>query len=122
MHVNAFIISQDTLKNFNQVKGRQITAYFKENKLNRVLVEGNAESIYHALEGEKKLTGVNKAECGSIVILFVLDKLSTITFVNKPDAKFIPPHDIKPEDVKLKGFKWRKNERPDRKSVVGNLL
>jgi len=122
MHVNAFVISQDTLTNFNQIKGRQITAYFHNNHIQKVFVEGNAESIYHALEGEKKLMGVNKAECGSIVVLFKEDKLSTITFVNKPVAKFIPPHEVKPEDIKLKGFKWRKKERPSRDSVVGTAL
>ena len=122
MHVNAFVVSKDTLENFNQLKGRQITAFFNNNHINKILVEGNAESIYHALEGEKKLIGVNKSEAGSIVVLFKDDKLSTITFVTKPDSEFIPPQDVKPEDVKLKGFKWRSKDRPTRSTVIGTNL
>lgn len=122
MHVNAFVISKDTLANFNQIKGRQITAYFDNNHLKKIMVEGNAESIYHALEGEKKLIGVNKAEAGSIVVLFKDDKLASITYVTKPDAAFIPPQQLKPEDVKLKGFKWKAKDRPTRQSVIGTNL
>jgi lipopolysaccharide assembly outer membrane protein LptD (OstA) len=122
MHVNAFVISKDTINNFNQIKGRQITAYFKNNHINKIMVEGNAETIFHALEAEKRVMGVNKAEAGSIVVLFKDDKLSTITYVTKPDAVFIPPHELKPEDTRLKGFKWRIKERPTRESVIGNNL
>ena len=61
MHVNAFVVSQDTLKNFNQIKGREITVSFANNHIQKILVEGNAESIYHALEEDKKKIGLNKA-------------------------------------------------------------
>ena len=122
MHVNAFVISKDTIDNYNQIKGRQITAYFKNNHINKILVEGNAESIFHALEAEKKVMGVNKAEAGNIVVLFKDDKLSTITYVNKPDAVFIPPHELKEEDSRLKGFKWRLKDRPTRQDVIGSNL
>ena len=86
------------------------------------MVEGNAESIFHALEAEKKVMGVNKAEAGNIVVLFKDDKLSTITYVNKPDAVFIPPHELKEEDSRLKGFKWRLKDRPTRQDVIGSNL
>jgi lipopolysaccharide export system protein LptA len=122
MRVNAFVISKDTLDNFNQIRGRQITASFANNNINKILVEGNAESIYYALEEEKKLIGVNKAEGGSIVVLFADEKLSTITYVTQPTAEFIPPHQIKPEDTRLKGFKWRLKDRPTRRSVIGTNL
>ena len=122
MHVNAFVISKDTLNNFNQIKGRQITAYFNNNHLNKILVEGNAESIYHALEEEKKLMGLNKAIGGSIVVLFENNKLSTITYLTQPKAEFIPPNKIDSGDRKLKGFKWRADERPTRKTVIGSHL
>jgi lipopolysaccharide export system protein LptA len=122
MHVNAFVISKDTIGNFNQIKGREITASFNNNHLAKIAVDGNAESIYYALEEEKKLIGVNKAEGGSIVVLFKDDKLSTITYVTKPSAEFIPPQHIKKEDVTLKGFKWRFSDRPTRQTVVGTSL
>lgn len=122
MHVNAFVISKDTIDNFNQIKGRQITAYFNNNHISKIMVEGNAESIFHALEGEKKVMGVNKAEAGSIVVLFKDDKLNTITYVTKPNAVFIPPHELKPEDSRLKGFKWRMKDRPTRTDVIGTNL
>lgn len=122
MRVNAFVISKDTLDNFNQIRGRQITASFANNTINKILVEGNAESIYYALEEEKKLIGLNKAEGGSIVVLFADQKLSTITYVTQPTAEFIPPQQIKPEDTRLKGFKWRFSERPTRSSVIGTNL
>jgi hypothetical protein len=36
----------------------------------------------------------------------------------KPDAKFVPPHEITEEDTRLKGFEWRFKERPVREDVV----
>ena len=61
LYANAFTVDQDTLLNFNQVKGRNMVAYFRENKLQRVDVLGNAESIYYALEGDTATTGMNRA-------------------------------------------------------------
>jgi lipopolysaccharide export system protein LptA len=122
MHVNAFVVSKDTLENFNQIKGRQITVSFTNNHIHDILVEGNAESIYHALEGDKKVMGLNKAIGGSIVVLFEKDKLSTITYVTKPTAEFIPFQKIELADTKLKGFKWNSKERPTRQTVIGTNL
>lgn len=122
MRVNAFVVSKDTLDNFNQIRGRQITASFANNHINKILVEGNAQSIYYALEEEKKLIGINKAEGGSIIVLFENEKLSTITYVTQPTAEFIPPLQIKTDDTRLKGFKWLFKERPTRSTVIGTNL
>ena len=46
MNVNAFIVMEDTIGNFNQVKGRKMEASFKNNKLKSVFVNGNSESIF----------------------------------------------------------------------------
>ncbi len=54
MNVNAFVISKDSLFNYNQIKGRKMTAEFKGKKLHRVVVEGNGESIYYALSEEEE--------------------------------------------------------------------
>src|SRR5690625_6630464 len=54
---NAFIITSPDSVFFNQIKGRDIKAYFEEGKLVRTDVEGNAESIYFPLDEENAYIG-----------------------------------------------------------------
>jgi lipopolysaccharide export system protein LptA len=116
---NAFTVSEDTLLNYNQVKGRNMTAFFQDNKLRRIDVLGNAESLYFALEGDTATTGVNKAVSASMRLLFADNELKTISFLTNPDATFIPPHELKGPDKQLRGFRWRPTERPARRTVLG---
>jgi hypothetical protein len=126
---NSFVVSQDSLKDFNQIKGRKMTTYFENKKIDHVIVEGNGESIYHALE-EKKilkdsllikvtfLTGMNKIICSNMRINFNKGKVSSINFYVKPDASFFPPQNIVEKERKLKGFIWLEAKRPRRVDVV----
>ncbi len=127
---NSFVVSQDSLANFNQIKGRKMTTNFKGSSIRDVLVEGNAESLYYALEEKEgaldsitqvKLTitmGMNKMICSKMKIIFENGKVETVNAYVKPDAQFIPPHEIKEADRKLKGFVWRQEQRPTRDQVV----
>jgi len=119
LYANSFVVGQDTLLNFNQVKGRNMVAYFSDSKLKKVDVLGNAESLYYALEGDTAVSGVNKALSANMALRFLESKLSSISFLTNPDASFIPPPELKPEDAKLKGFAWRATERPTRRQVLG---
>lgn len=129
MVANSFVVSEDSLKNFNQIKGRKMTAYFEDKNIHHVVVEGNGESIYFALQekeeetkaGKEKFTivsGMNKILCSNMKINFKLGKVNNISFYVKPDASFIPPHELKKEDELLNGFSWHGNERPSRDKVV----
>lgn len=122
MNVNSFIISVDSLRNYNQVKGRKMTAFFKDNSINKVDVKGNGESIYFALEKDSVLVGMNKVACSDILIRFEKNKVNSITFLKKPDAVFIPPHEIKDPERRLKGFRWRIQERPTLEEVLFRRL
>ncbi|MBO2009470.1 OstA-like protein [Hymenobacter negativus] len=119
LYANAFAVNQDTLLNFNQTKGRNMMAYFRDNKMRRVDVLGNAESIFYALDGDTVTTGMNRVLSANMRLLFVDSKLNKITVLTNPDAKFIPPHELKPEDERLKGYTWRAKERPTRRQVLG---
>jgi len=113
------MISLDTIKNYNQVSGKKILAYFKDDKISVVNVMGNGQSIYHALEEDNsKVIGLNKSECSNIVIKFQDGVVRNISFIKKPDSKFIPPHEIEESDKKLKGFNWRIEEKPKEEEVV----
>jgi lipopolysaccharide export system protein LptA len=116
---NSFVIAKDTLLNFNQIKGRDMTADFRNGKLWRVNVNGNGESLYFAIDEKTHvLTGMNKILCSNIVIRFLEGKVNDFSFYIKPDANFIPPHELNSEDKKLPGFTWREEVRPLKKDVV----
>ncbi|MGE0588150.1 MAG: OstA-like protein [Cyclobacteriaceae bacterium] len=128
---NSFVVSQDSLSHFNQIKGRKMTAIFDGRAINHVDVMGNGESIYYALqelekESEEKdsvqtiavLTGMNKIICSNMKINFKEGKVNNISFYVQPDASFIPPHEIAEGDKKLRGFVWRRKEKPEKEDVV----
>jgi hypothetical protein len=101
-----------------------MTTYFAENKVSSVFVEGNAESLYFALdEGDSLVMGMNKMLCSKMDIRFKDNKVNTIKALTTPDAVFIPPHEIQEPDRRLKGFTWRIDEKPQRIDVqVRNQL
>ncbi len=116
---NSFMILQDTLMNFNQLKGTNMTGFFEENKIVSLNVDGNSESIFFALDDEdKSLTGVNKILCSSMVIRFVDNRADNMSFYVKPEASFIPPHELEEPDTRLKGFNWREEDRPELADVL----
>lgn len=119
LNVNSFVISNDSLLNYNQIKGRKMTAEFREKKINRVIVEGNGECIYYVLsEEEASAMGMNKIICSNITIRFKDGKVNNLSFYTQPEASFIPPHELKLEDMTLKGFVWKQKEKPAKKDVV----
>ncbi|MES2731508.1 MAG: OstA-like protein [Bacteroidota bacterium] len=120
LRVNSFVISEDSLRNYNQIKGKTLTAFFDpKSKIDRVNVDGNGESLYFALDDKDSvLVGMNKVECSKMVVRFAANKVSKISFITKPDALFIPPHELEEPDKKLKGFQWRIKEKPTEEQVV----
>lgn len=116
---NAFVVSQDTLRNHNQIKGRDMTADFREGAIDQVIVRGNGESLYFVMDEEDlSFTGINKIVCSNILIRFKEGKVHDLNFYVQPDATFVPPHELKPDMKVLKGFTWRGDVRPTRQDVV----
>jgi lipopolysaccharide export system protein LptA len=116
---NAFVISTDTLMNFNQIKGRKMIASIANNKINRVLVEGNGESLYFALDEKNSLLmGMNKIICSNIIIRFKEGRVNNLSFYVQPDANFIPPHELKKDNLTLKGYSWKADSKPTKEDVI----
>jgi lipopolysaccharide export system protein LptA len=126
MKNNAFIVSladstnmdnNDSVR-FNQIRGRDLTGYFSDNKLYKIFVEGNGQTIYYAKNKEEKLTGVNRADCSDIYIGVEENKVKEISLVNNPDATFYPLHDLTPRELRLKGFSWLPKLRPENREAI----
>ncbi|RRB07514.1 OstA-like protein [Larkinella rosea] len=122
---HSFVISQDTLLNFNQVKGRTLTTYFTyDRKIDRsdidhVVVEGNGESLYFAVDDNNKMVGMNRVLCSKMTIRFSDRKVKKISFYGQPDSKLVPPKELKETDKRLDGFNWRIAEKPTKANVLG---
>ncbi|PMD96094.1 hypothetical protein BWI97_12375 [Siphonobacter sp. BAB-5405] len=120
MYLNrrAFIIARDTLIQYNQVKGRRITAYFNaDSKLDNTLVEGNGESIYFAKKDDSKPIGMNYVQASRMRLHFKENQVKRIAFVGSPDGVLRPPKEVTADNRELDGFNWREKERPTREMV-----
>jgi len=113
MRWNAYMISEDTLKNYNQLKGKNMVAYFRDNQLRHLEVKGNGQNIYFAVEKDTILVGMNRVECTDMNIYFLeKNKLEKIAYITKPDAVFVPPNEIVQPQTRFKNFRWRIEEKP----------
>jgi len=118
--VNSFIISEDSTKNYNQIKGRQMVAFFEGKSIRDVDVNGNGESIYFVAEEEntQAMMGMNQIICSNMRLIFKENQVHDIRFYTNPDGSFVPPHELKDDDKKLEGFAWRIDERPSRREIL----
>ena len=113
MNNQAFVITQDSLLNHNQIKGRNMVARFKDNELKKVNVYGNGESIFFMYdEVTNIMMGMNKIICSDITLVFENQILKDASFLVNPEGDFIPPHELKEEDKSLNGFIWYGVLRP----------
>jgi len=101
----------DSLR-FNQIRGKNMTGFFYDNKLNRINVEGNGQTIYYSKNKNKKDFAVNRADCSDLVILVKENKITRITLLNDPDGTLYPIKELSPKDLRLKGFTWKADLRP----------
>src|SRR5690606_22066492 len=69
MDDEAFIISQEDSSRYNQIKGKNILATFKDDKIYRVDVKGNGETVYFTREDDDgDIFGINKATSRDLLI------------------------------------------------------
>jgi hypothetical protein len=118
MYSSAFIISKDDTSSFNQIKGRDLVAKFRDNQLYKINVYGNAQTIYYAREEDKTLIGINTAVSSELLIYLEKNQLKSITFIGSPDAHTYPEKDLPPNERLLRNFKWLSDRRPKKRADI----
>lgn len=115
---NAFLVNvnADSAKH-NQIKGRLITAFFKDGQLQNMFVDGNAESIFYNLNDKKVYTDMNQTVSSRIKVLFKDKEIVRIVTIKEPEGVRTPILELK-EDVFLTGFIWKPELRPRSKKEV----
>lgn len=111
MENDAFIASQEDSARYNQIRGKSMTGYFKNNELYKIYVDGNGQTLYYA-KNNGLLFGVNRTNCSRMMINVEEEDVKSIMFYDKPDGTLYPPLDLPPKQALLKDFKWRGDEQP----------
>jgi lipopolysaccharide export system protein LptA len=110
---NAFIVAMEDSGRYNQIKGRDMLGYIKNNQLNKIDVDGNGQSIYYAKD-KNGIIGLNKAISSTIEIYLDSSKIKKIVFIKSPDGQLMPLPEISDEEKVLPGFHWLDAIRPKR--------
>ncbi len=112
MHNNAFIVAKDSIKGYNQIKGKNMIGYFFENELNQIFVDGNAQTIYWVREEDGSLIGVNLAQSSTMRIYLEDSNISDIRYFTNPGEVMYPEEELPEEQSILRGFQWLDDIRP----------
>lgn len=117
---NAMAISKvDSLNlkdEFNQVNGKLMTVYYKENEIHIAKVIGNAEAITYADDENKKTgkitrIGVELTACGIIEALFEGRSIQIISCAIGASSNSYPMSKISNEQRFLRNFNWNTKDR-----------
>ena len=109
---NASIINSTDEKFFNEITGRNITAFFVKDSLDHLRVIGNSESVYYVEDEKNAYVSVNKIICSEIEVYFRRNKVDKIKFFKQPKATMFPMKQANHEALKLKNFIWETQSRP----------
>ncbi len=108
---DAFITSKDSLDLFNQIKGKNMTGFFKENELATMFVTGNGQTTYVLKDEFEKISGINTVNCSQMTIYINEKNIDKISFQYRPDAIIFPYNELPAKWKRLEGFIDRFSER-----------
>jgi len=111
----AFIVSQEDTSKYNQIRGKEMIGYVRNNELSKIDVFGNGQTIYFTKDKED-VVGVNYAESSDIIIYMKDGKPSRFNLIKQPDGTMYPLGEL--EETKLKDFQWLEEIKPKSKTDI----
>ena len=109
----------DSGRYYNQIGGKEIFTFFKNNDIYRTDVKGNARTISFPENTEKndstvviKRLGMNRIYASDLRVYLDSNEVEGITYFDKPDGVFYPMEKLNKEEQFIKGFKWLAVLRP----------
>lgn len=121
---NPFMAGKVDSVRFNQIKGLEMEAFFRDNDIYRYEVVGNGQTYYY-MEDDKTgdLMGFLTAECANITFLIDNRQMDKIIYRRDPIYTIYPMDKIPPtQEEFLPGFEWHEERRPAKGDVFNRVL
>jgi lipopolysaccharide export system protein LptA len=98
---------------FNQLGGNDLKAYFSGKNIERIDIDGNAESVYYPLQEDGSIEILNYTQSSYLSMwMDEKGKLAKLKLWPAPVGKTIPLPDLTEEQKTLKKFAWHEDLRP----------
>ncbi len=109
---DAFIIIQEDVNCFDQIRGTEMIAHFDENNaLRRFDALGDATALFYIKE-DSVLATVNKSQSKMMHANFKDGEIEEVYYFQEPKSDAIPLAQMKDEDRIIKGFEWQPEKQP----------
>lgn len=119
MHVinNAMMIQEEDTIHYNQISGKEIVAYIKNEELEHVDISGNVESIFYPND-QGDLIGLNTIKSSYMTVYFKDGKLERFNVYPSPTAIMYPMSQVKENMLYLTNYTWQIDVRPTSKEDI----
>ncbi len=108
---------------YNQMSGKELTAFITDGDLSRVEVSGNAETIYYPVDDkDSTIVGINKTQSSYVNIYFQENQVQRIVLTTTSTATMYPLDELSGDDLFLHGFFWIEEHRPKKKEDIFLVL
>jgi len=121
MFPNSFIVNieKSDSTHFNQVGGKKMRGFFRNDKLNRVYIDGNAETIYFVRDSAtNKVTNLQRSFSSRIWVMLENNEATRVGEITKTENRVIPMTKVKDDEKILKNFVWKPKDRPVSKESI----
>jgi len=118
---NAFTVSQSGPAKahlYDQVQGKRLKGYFKNNSIHQMVVYPDAQAIYYPTDNKGAYIGVNQSNSDTINAYFENQALIRIKLDNENHVKLTPITKADLPSMKLSRFKWLIDQRPKSKEEL----
>jgi lipopolysaccharide export system protein LptA len=102
---SSFVVTPHDSTHYNQIKSTDMIALFDKGKLRRFDALGGVSTLFF-LEEDSVLTTMNEKECKIMTARLADQKVERIKYIDNIRNNGYPVFELKPEQEKLKGFRW----------------
>lgn len=117
---NAFAAQRDTtLDKINQLKGKSMTAYFRNDSLRRIDTAPNAQAIFFMKNEQDELDAAFKGSGDQLVMWFQRGEIQDAKFYRGIDGD-VYGQDLAPipDPFQLEGFRWLPEQQPTKRGLL----